>query len=285
MPNTQPLFEIWPGYGRDTVVQSGGTRNSVKLSRPWQTVIPVTKKCPFCTKSERTIASYPEDGGWRVLNAVFSSHIFHRLIIPEKCWLVEELYSLGGTSQIEVPLRAVFDIISQENISMLWGVHIGCLAGQTISHLHYHAIDKPFASDDGFRTQEKLCAIFSQRKELIVYESERIFVGVGGGRTGQGFFVPKKLLLCDASSVPEIAHTVACIVNLYCKRFRSTEGLPPEFTVGMRFSPTRGLAYGLYIPVLSHWGFVQAMSSLEGDPILLAWSHEATAAHLLSRME
>ena len=93
-------FYEWPG-GRKSV--AGGTRTVIKLDRPWQSDIVVSKEtCPFCTKPQKDVrvVDLGDGGSWRVIENVFTPYPFHRLVIPSECWSKEDIRNLGGRSKI-----------------------------------------------------------------------------------------------------------------------------------------------------------------------------------------
>ena len=127
--------------GRFTYITGGGTRNEIKLSRPWQPSLPIApEKCPFCTKPQEEI-SLPAVPDWRLLPNPYTPHRRHRLAIPRLCWDGETLQNLGGLAGIYSALQAVSCAIEQDKQPMGAFIHVGINAGQNLGHAHWHIME------------------------------------------------------------------------------------------------------------------------------------------------
>lgn len=271
------------------LIAYGGTRTKVKLSRPWQmdlVVDPAT--CPFETKRDGEASYQIADEVWRVLPNHFTPYTYHKLIIPEACWPKEKVRTLGGTTQINAALTAAHRTIKNgENVAYELSVHSGYGAGQNEPHFHYHLL-KPLCvavSKNGDPIQDEVAeSVLELDAQFQIFESENFVAKVHGIRAGQCFIAPKDPETYLGDEV--VAHNLAVILNnvirAYAERFRSVEGLPPDFSVGVKILEGR-ILYGCYIPVLNNWGFGSygaIMGSKQMQPIIIPWPHEETVRHL-----
>ncbi len=266
----------WPG-GMN--IFSGGTRNEINLSRPWQREMIIDPNtCPLENIPQTVIAEY-KDGleKWRVIKTTNTPYPFHLLIIPERCWGKEKLQTLGGFLEVRTALAILEDILREyrKDGTIILGVHVGYAAGQNTGHLHWHIIELPQKNPDDV-TEKKIrkCA---KNPSLLILDDRAISVVAGGQRGGQCFFVPKG----TENTLHGLALNLVEIIHMYNDKFMSTEGLPPEYMVGLKFRK-RGFMYGFYIPILNHLGFPEYFSLLGEEPrsITLPWPHEKTVAHL-----
>src|SRR3989344_761501 len=264
----------WPG-GLSSI--AGGTRGGIKLSRPWQQmIIPNTETCPFCTGKGKILKSFV-GGEWLLLQNHFTPYPYHRMIIPKSCWNDNELRSLGGHERLRQALQlAVEEIRSSEEGRIFVNVHVGSLAGQNINHLHYHIVKYNVGTNvEQSRVPAEMHDFFSQRRNLIVVQTNRSYVGIGGIRACQGF-----VLSHHTPSVEEIAEILSKLISLVNKKFESKQGLSPDFALCLSFEHGE-FCYGLYTPTLNQWGAAEYAALYEpGCPISLPWPHEVTAAFL-----
>ena len=70
-------------------------------------------------------------------------------------------------------------------------------------------------------------------------------------------------------------------LTIYVNKFKSTQGLPPDYSVGFTFINGR-LHHAVAIPVLNNWGVVNHSALYGHGVIVLPWSHKTTAEHLRS---
>lgn len=259
---------------------SGGTRTGIKFSRPWQTDIVVDPAvCPFETKEEAEIPGFRKEHGWRFLGNKYTPFPFHRLIVPETCWPKERLRVLGGEDEIGSAFRIVQDVLLGEARELWLGIHIGPSAGQNIAHAHYHLLEPlermwPELQGD--------ITVHFKDSPNVLFKGSQLRAVVGGCRSGQCFIVPENdSMTLTSETAREIASLLSRIINLYSKKFKSTQGLPPDYIVGFKFSGLK-VQYGFYIPILHNWGFVEYFGMLEGTPFILPWSHKETLGHLIS---
>lgn len=268
----------WPN-GMKSI--AGGTRGEIKLSRPWQQEIVVNPEtCPFCTGKGHVLEELA-GGEWRLLQNRFTPYPFHRMVIPRECWSATDLRSLGEFRRIEDALRLIFRVVKSSGLEKLFiTAHIGPLAGQNVCHLHYHIVQYALSDASESAVPEKMRKVFAEKTEFIILEGWGLFAGVGGVKAGQCFVLPGHRSQSLRSE--DIALMLHDVVSLYNKRFKSTQGLSPDFSIGLQFWQGE-FQYGLYTPVLNHWGAAEQMALYEpGCPLTLPWPHELTAEYLKS---
>jgi len=265
-------IEKWPGGIKTS---SGGTRTSVKLSRSWQPDIGTIinpEKCPFEKPKEEEIISRHFNEKWLVLENIRTPFSFHRLIIPNKCLKKEKLLVLGGLDCIDIALCIAFDIVHDQHQRELWlGVHIGPLAGQNVGHMHYHLL----TPHNGKSSDNEVKLI--DNPSLFLSDGSNFKVVAGGNRVGQCFILPKDNIFL----VEDLATTIHSIITLYAERFKSTQGMPPDYMIGIKFLEGK-MVYGYYVPVLTQWGFTEHFGLMENTPLILPWPHIETVKHLKS---
>lgn len=256
----------------------GGTRTSIKVDRPWQVDIKIDPTtCPFEDKEEANLAYHPQDGGWRVLDNRYTPFEHHRLIIPEACWTAEQLRILGGEEKIAAVLTVVNDLMTSEPTGFWLGVHVGPLAGQNVGHLHYHLL-VPLSPLSRSTENDVVAYAQSRNPSLVICEAEDFKVVAGGCKAGQCFIVPKCEIELSAQTT-SLAKLLNYIITLYNDKFRSLQGLTPDFAIGIEFSRGK-MRYGCYTPVLTNWGFTEYFGLIEGSPLILPWPHEESARYL-----
>lgn len=299
---TPAKVEHWPG---EIQTLSGGTRNTVRLSRPWQTPMKIdTRTCPFCAEerpgADRSLVVSVDDSGWKVRKNRRTPYDFHRLLLPKDCFHQDALRSLGGQSGIEHALRLASSVIG-EGVSagqqvpehLFLTVHVGYAAGQTEGHLHWHLLEPgstPCLSEPDLDDLAESPNILWLNGEFLTM--------CGGCVAGQCFIIPQKRLLSGETaeeemhrgdrrrrlsndSVVTLAETTNTLIALGNSKFRSEQGLPPDFGLGFRFSG-RELVYGMYVPVLGKPGMTEYMGLHECTPLTLPWTHETTANFLMT---
>ena len=261
---------------------AGGGRTGIRLHRPWQKMWSGQdrEQCPFCHFSE-------EDGvmsslqGWHIKTNKFPVYDINRIIFPESCWSNSDLYELGGSFQIETALKiARQEMASHPDIPLVVSVNVGFLAGQNYPHIHYH-LQSVFGIKHNSRIPTELGKFYEDRPDFVLFNDGGMTVGVGGARSGQCFIFPRGRKSTKDDILPELARVLHRLVSLCNKKFLSTQGLPPDFTVAFYFE--NDFSYGLYTPILSNWGGTEYLSLHEGGDILLRWPHEVTAAYLNGR--
>lgn len=163
-------------------------------------------------------------------------------------------------------------------------VHVGWLAGQNISHLHYHLCDYEIGDSRYSTVRQEMLRFFDVHQNLVL-QNDTVILGVGGARTAQCFLLPKEEL--SEKPVSEqlliLASRLARLVSLYNDKFRSKQGIGPDFKIGLFFEKAI-FQYGFYIPILNHWGASEEMMLYEHGRarIALLWPHELTSKYLKS---
>jgi hypothetical protein len=269
------IERLWSGVE----VASGGTRTRIKLDRPWQTDIVIDRKsCPFERREQKIVKCIADNGGWLVIENPATPFAFHRLILPQKCWRSQQLRALGGTTQISVALRLGWSAASEVGGKIWFFVHIGPTAGQNIGHLHYHVV-QPLQHWSGGRQDLRIPKPATAKRRTL-FGGTDFTVVTGGLRAGQCLIYPKgRKPTLNRPPLLNLAETVTRIIDLYSLKFRSTQGLPPDFILAFTFNDGM-LCYGTYIPILNQWGATEYVGLMEGHPLILAWPHDKSATHL-----
>src|SRR3990167_986193 len=126
------IFYDWPNGMRSV---AGGTRDEIKLSRPWQKEIEVNPAtCPFCTGKGHVLKELPNE--LRLLQNQFTPYPFHQMIIPRSCSPAHMVRTLGGQDRCLNAFFCVQQVIKASELRKLFvTVHVGASAGQNVGHL------------------------------------------------------------------------------------------------------------------------------------------------------
>ncbi len=272
------IVENWGGYK----TLSGGTKRTIQLNRPWQVEIQVNEAtCPFCLRQRKIIERSEEAGGWQLFPNEGSQYKFHELILPDRCIHLPELRRLGGRDKV----RAAFRFASRRILRVkrpLWlGVHIGYLAGQNQGHLHYHLVEPyPYLPPGG---REAILQSPAMHAARLIEKSPNASVRVGGIRAGMCYILPDNPIRFTEEVTNEIVQLTLEVVDLFARKFRSKQGLPPDYLLGYEFNEEGAFLYGFFMPILSNFGLGDYFGLLEGKPITLPWPHEETVRYLKER--
>jgi len=273
---------------------AGGTRNAIKLNRPWQQLIsPNPETCPFC-KGEGFVLNSFHDGEWLLLKNQYTPYLYHRVVIPRTCWLDSDLRMLGGLEKIIAAINLIYhDVRAVPFYKVYVNVHVGIMAGQNIPHLHYHIVS--YAFNDEKRSNgysEIIDSMIPDKKNesLVVMSNARFRVLAHGVRAGQCVIFPQvdRFGIVDKNSSSSLACLLHDFIHLCNEKWRSTQRISPDYSLGFFFqrSHTYGefmLQYALYTPVLNFWGSAEHIALFEhGTPIAMPWTHEQTAEYLRS---
>ena len=274
------LKEIMPSGIK---VLSGGTRIWPKFDRPWQADLDVLKPEPFVCPLEigdrsLEIARFDYNSGWRIRKNRYTPYNFHVLVIPETCQGFSKGYirTLGGLEGITGALKTISYIVTQQSAELFVAVHVGPGAGQNQWHLHWHVYDQELEETE-LRQLDATEEYF--RSSSLVLTEEPMKIIMGGTKAGQCFFFGHRDSSFE-SAIGPIALTIHRLAVLYAEKFRSEQGLPPDYSVGLRISQQKNLRYGTVIPILNNAGVIDLLSITEGTRFSLPWSHEVTLAHL-----
>jgi len=270
---SEVIFEKLPG-GLNRVT-AGGTRNSIKLSRPWQPPLPYNpKKCPFCTKPQEEIPLPGIPNGWKLLPNIFTPHRRHRLVIPDKCPAPDFTQTLGDFEGILQALEVARLAIQNDDVEMTLFCHVGQMAGQNLGHLHWHLME--------VRAIQPL-NLGLLPTATLVKRIENLDINAAGARAGECvIYFRETIEPFDETTVGKIAKALHWIVCSGNEKFESTEGRSPEFCVSVRIGADKTLRYADDCPILNTWGATEyVFAPLEGGPITLPWPHETTAEYLL----
>lgn len=274
-------IDLWPGGVRTS---SGGTRTAIQPNRFWSPPLfeGMIPKCPFDVPDELVLRQVAEENDWRVRQNRWTPYPFHRIIYPPTCWSVERLYELGGVAERERAIRVAAEEMPTEGPVWLF-THIGKLAGQNYPHLHYHLLQP--IPQEGIAYDAAGVSGYVGRaerdREIMLHKGFRVVAG--GHRGGQCFIAPMNPVPVTTPGLPHlIADAFQTITFLAAKAFAvETPGgpVPPHYMVGMWFQK-KSFCFGVYVPILNHWGATECFGLLSGAPLTLPWSHEATAEHL-----
>ena len=262
-------------------ITCGGTRTQIKLARPWQESLESIIKpesCPFekGPKEEEKILIEGIPRGWWLLTNIFTPHLRHRLIIPDKCWPAEKLQKLGGFPEIKTALEIAEKAINSDgnNTEIALFMHVGRFAGQNLGHPHWHLMEARIRQP--FEMKPK-----KMSRERLIKEEGNFFVVAGGARVGECLIVSEEKMEFNSGTIPKLAEIIEGIVELGNKKFLSSDkNLPPDFHVLIRIKGGY-FRYADYCPILTFWGVPEnVIAPLEGGPYTLPWPHETTAAYL-----
>ncbi|MDO8510313.1 MAG: hypothetical protein Q7S15_01675 [bacterium] len=272
---SEVIFEALPG-GRNFIT-GGGTRNALKLSRPWQVPLPQPQPetCPFCTTKLHEEIPHPcRPEGWKLFPNIFTPHRQHHLIVPNICQPAEFMQTLGGIGNILKVFQFATELIKDSTGELALFCHIGYHAGQNLAHLHWHLTE--------VRAERPLDP-FLRRSNPLVRRITDLEIVAAGSRAGECIIYPHARTLPVKEMTLPLADAINYIVSLGNQKFMSAEGNPPNFCVSIRISADKTLRYADYCPILNMWGAPEyAFALLEGGPITLPWTHELTAEYLRS---
>lgn len=286
MPNL--TIHDWPGPF--TSVSSGAKKipADAKFNRPWQARIPIDP--PTClleireqTELERYYEDAPLEDGWRLTKSTVDTEPYHNLIIPQTCrtWPEERTRSLGGIGKIAEAIEIAERRIRNDKLTHVqFGVQIGPLAAQNVAHLHYHLYLPGDLTHEPNLAEQIAGEHAGHLKDLLIFENSSFMMIAGGYRTGQCFFIPRELSRPPQFNA-DLAMTLNHVVTLYAERFRSVQGLPPDYRFELSIRNGK-VQFGIFVPILDQTGMLGDMAML--TPCLrrwnLSWAHEETARYL-----
>jgi diadenosine tetraphosphate (Ap4A) HIT family hydrolase len=278
----------WPGGIVSIATGSKRIPANAKFSRAWQAHIPIdVSKCPFELYPQEELENYyqgePNRDGWRLTRSTTKSEPYHLLVMPETCavWPEERTRSLGGEEKIAEAIAIAERRLENDGLACAqFSVQIGPLAAQNVPHLHYHLYSLNGLDEEPDLVQGIVEEHFPHLRDLLIFEDDAFRVIAGGHYAGQCFLLPHGTVPPPRFNA-EVAKTLNRLVTLYATKFKSVEGMPPDF--GFELSIRNGhVAFGMFRPVLNQIGTLETMTLL--TPQLrgfnLAWSHEETARYL-----
>lgn len=291
------ILSEWPGK---ITALAGGTRNAVNLDRPWQKEMVINRDaCPFCAEERPgadrslvvSIHDHGDAGEWKVRRNRMTPFPYHRLILPLCCYDKDVLWQLGSERNIAGALYTAKSVMcgnaapgeETPGEHVFFYVHVGYSAGQRWGHEHWHFTEPPRTPT---MTRRDLFELVG-RKHLVVFENDGFTVVAGGCRAGQCYIIPdgwkdsEQFWEGRADVLDTLALILHRLIALFNAKFKSAQGLPPDFEIFVRF--TSGLlVYAKYIPILNMWGGSEYAAIDELTPFVLPWPHETTVKHLLS---
>ena len=277
-----PLTKTWRN---DASLIAGATRNEIKLNRPWQQDLDslLAQKCPFEPLQETPHTETSRGGeSWCVLRNKFTPWTEiapdHFLIIPRTCWRKEELRRLGQTGKLAGALTIAHELTADNaHPKFLFCVHVGRSAGQNVGHAHFHVLPLPTNRGKTVLPTEEMKA--AKQKPRLKQTDDDFLIFCDGTRAGQCFIQPKGEYGNAWDTAFAHARKIDELLELYGRKFKSTQGLPPDFVMNVVMWHDQ-IDYVTIIPILSQWGGPEYAAALEGSPYCLPWTHELTAEHL-----
>lgn len=279
----EPIITTIPG--REKLLW-GGTRRSVKLSRPVEAgkLFDPATKCPFHSEDEASLAEYEgADGVIRVLGNAFTPHRKHMLVIPKACTDEKFLRVLGGYAFT----KRCLEIIGEQaalNGPEEWVFAVHVFRGQNVPHLHWHLY--AYHPEEKVDLSREVAWTYPETSDkLLLRTTQTLQVVVRGTKVGQIMIVPttsfkgrrQMPLLAE-----EIAATLHDVVTLTNKAFVSTQGERPHYSVSGRIGKKGEFRYLTYVPELQAMGCSDDLADLNGSARARTWSPEETAEHLRS---
>lgn len=258
-----------------------GARMEVCLDRPWQHnladhIRPAT--CPFENGKLGKAAEEFPDTEWLALDKKNKTG-YHKLILPPECWSEEKLQALGGVGGIKKVLDVTNRLITRDRVKEAVLIfQVGWGGGQSLGHPHAHLRTLHR------RVERRRIDAFLARlwhSDLEVQSDGHWRATLGGDNTGQCFILPRHPTHCsDENQREALGVIVSSILEVYNVRFRSTQGMAPDFSLSFILRNSL-IEYASYVPILYHAGAYNKLASLEECPIELAWPHVVTCNHLL----
>lgn len=219
------IFE--PLAGGFAWVTGGGTRQEIKLSRPWQEPLEnliIPDKCPFCTKPQEELPLPGIPAEWRLLPNPFTPHLRHRLIGPKRCWPSEKMRMLGGREAIAEALEIARIATAQDDVEMATFIHVGRSAGQNLGHPHWHLMQA--------RVRGAFPIPFAFPLSRLIADRENFVIVAGGVHSGECLVAPKRPLSFIPETISRLAECLSWLIELCNVKFRSNDrSLPPDFIV------------------------------------------------------
>ncbi|TSC58306.1 MAG: hypothetical protein Greene041679_128 [Parcubacteria group bacterium Greene0416_79] len=261
-------------------------RTGIRLNRPWQQPIVVApEQCPFCTDQANLLRTF--ENGYKLIQNSFTPFDYHIMVVPATCWPEERLRVLGGEKEIRNAFENIITLLRPTG--ELWvQAYVGPLAGQNISHLHYHMIQpKYFDGSEGEATQKQALQEIEEKETSLIEHlahSKRVFLHEGTLRVViESIFRAGQCFILDTSDEMNLSHfavALSKIVAAYVKAFQSNQGLAPDFQIFLKFSGKR-LVYGSYLPILNHLGTTETVGAIiSGGPFTQPWGPDETIAAL-----
>lgn len=267
------------GQGRTL---SGGTRDEIKLSRPWQAPLSAIinpEDCPFCHKPQKDLVlPIHSPRGWRWLPNIFTPHPEHTLLIPDHCWPEEQLQVWGGEKNICEALHIASRIFHNSQKEMIALTHIGHQSGQNLGHAHLHLFQmqasNPLSGEDLRKYSKK-------NKDLAILDQSEIIAMVGGVKAGECLLFSEDEMVFNSKVAEFLGQVLHRLIVIGNEAWKSIQGLCPSYSLAIRVSADGYLRYGIYSPHLSNWGvYGHTVTALEGEPFVLQWPHKTTADYL-----
>ena len=283
-------------------VLSGGTRVTPVFKRPWHKsigtlltpdMLATGKGCPLEEREQADpVKVAMDDGPWMHFKNSNTPYGFHRMVIPQKCLPEAQLRSLGGFPKISSALRIAGEIAKNSGLKRTAiGVHVGWLAGQNLPHLHWHVTEPMLKLNiTGGPLAGELDTPISDADAFMA--SPLLLARCDGYRTGQCAVIPHQDIRDNSEPFAflmgwndagtwkhELAQFLTDLVALYNDKFKSDEGLAPDFNIAINVGD--GYIDSItYTPILNHAGFDNHAAVMDGGAFVIAWPHAKTAKWL-----
>ncbi len=237
--------------------------------------------CPLCKETKITATKNDWEEDWVEMPSLHAPEPWHQLIAPKTCanWPAEKVRAMGGGAKIAWAIAMAQDALRREKIEdAQFSLQVGPHAAQNLGHPHYHLYRDHEVAPIGSDFLEALRQMVGPA--CLVLENEGVEVWAGGHRTGECLLLPT-----DTQFPPYFddgfAATIANLIGLYTEKFRSTKGLPPDYSLEICIRGGR-IAFGAFIPILNQIGTMEwlALFMPKSKGWNLLWSHEETARYL-----
>lgn len=274
---------------RGNLAISGGTRGSIGLNRPWQTAFgpDEPETCGFVAgnvgKPPFATDVIP---GWGVRQnaATPLEPAIHLVAIAGECLPWDSVYYLMDESYGGV-LEHASKLAAEKGYPFLVTTHIGYDSGQNLPHLHAHIMEQRFGNAGGLPPEISRLYSYQRNSGRLVAELNRLRAVAGGPWAGMLYILPGSNPV-DTTMRPnffgELYEFVCSLIELYARKFVSTQGLKPDYSLGFNFDEKGRLTFAQYLPYLNNKGHTEMVSAiLLGTPFIMPWPPEVTAKHLL----
>ncbi len=237
------------------------------------------KTCDFHTKPQRVIRAYDDIAGGMVLQgALHRSHTEHLVTRPKNgCWPVDQIHNMGGRKYaLTIYQRVILPLIEERKVGQTFvAKYAGKSAGMSQPDDHTHILLNPesatiFAASSGPEAIRDLRA-----SKAIITETGNIrMVCYPVFSAGQCWMVAMD---GSGTKIEDVVDVLTTTNDLFAKKFRSKQGLPPDWSIHLRFLGTNFVA-GHYTPRITTPGTEQAAACLFND---IAVAHQCPPDEVL----
>ncbi len=178
------------------------------------------------------------------------------VVTPNSCagWTEGKVRSLGGVGQIATVIKLAGELSDmlvpdQERLVL---VHAEASNEPVVDcHLKWHVLNYPGDQGEMAKTEA-----FARQLPFQVLENADITAVLGGCLDGQLFlYSPKRQGFSKV--VESLAAALDQAIALYAKKFKSTQGVPPDFSALISIAPGGKFRFATYLPKLRHIGVLE----------------------------